>query len=616
MHYYKFIMSVSTATTIDLVNHIKSNPITKYRVNYSDKLIEKIQSQFTTDEQQLFVYNFYSYLNYSSNEFIINFDKAWEFIGFTRKDNAKRLLKPLRENVDYCITYPNKNTAGNHGANKERIELTITAFKKICLSANTDKSSQIIDYYIKLEDIMNQCLAESTGLNPNADALLALETAESAKLKSQLFVANATLKSTKETERHNVLMETFKYTSPIVYIIRVKSYDDGRYIVKIGESRKGLKDRYDEHKLKYEEAVILDCYEVLESKTFESYLHNHPDIRPFIVRNLQGHEKENELFMVGTGLTYATILKIINADIHKYNKRNSEFYLENELLKSKLEVQILQTPQSVSQTDIYEMKKEIFDLSAQLKHQSESIALLNSQINLLLQNQSARPVPLTTASGAVNKTLGPRLQQIDPTTLQLVKVYDTFADCIKTFNTGLHSYAMQQHMQKNTAYFGYRWRYVERDLDPNVIHGDILPTQESKEKCLDYIAKLNADKTQILTVYVNRKTAALQNGYSASGLDDAVAKSTLAKGNYYIAWEKCPQNLANAFEAQYGPVVLYESGVGRYKDDQLVAEYKSKHECYTSLNMSDKTMRKVLESGAEYEGYCYKVLTNKMFMGA
>lgn len=397
-------------SSTDLPAHIRSNPITKYRVNYSDKLIEKIQSQFTTDEQQLFVYNFYGYLNYDSTDFIVDFDKVWEFIGFTRKDNAKRLLKNLKENIDYTTTTVHiKQTKGSGGHNNETILLTINAFKKLCLSANTEKSSQIIDYYIKLEDILNQCLAEGTGFNSNADAVLALENAESTKLKEQLFMANTALKTTKETERHNVLLETFKNTYPIVYIIRVKSFNDGRYIVKIGESRKGLKERYDEHRLKYDECVILDCYEVLNSKTFESFLHNHADIRPYIVRDLPGHEKENELFMVGTGLTYAAILKIVDAEIHNYNKRQSELHLENELLKAKMDIQALQTPQSILQSDMDAVKTELATLSARFDNQSAVLSRLMEQNQMILQNQAARPVPATTAAGTENKTLGPRL---------------------------------------------------------------------------------------------------------------------------------------------------------------------------------------------------------------
>lgn len=180
----------------------------------------------------------------------------------------------------------------------------------------------------------------------------------------------------------------------------------------------------------------------------------------------------------------------------------------------------------------------------------------------------------------------------------------------------MHQYALGQHMKKNIAYFGYRWRYVERTLDPNVIHGDIVPTQAHKEKVMGYVAKLTADRSQILAVYINRKTASTMNGYSSSGLDNPIAKDTVTKGHRYMAWDTFPAHLTQPFEEKYGPVVLYENGVAQYQGDQKVAEYSSKYECYTELNMSDKTMKKLLDSGTEYEGYRYTTVTNKLFMGA
>jgi hypothetical protein len=281
-----------------------------------------------------------------------------------------------------------------------------------------------------------------------------------------------------------------------------------------------------------------------------------------------------------------------------------------------MDVQALQTPQSVLQSDINEVKNTQIELKSEITYLKSAIATMSGQMQMLLQNQAARPVPLTTSTGAVNKTLGPRLQQIDPTTLQIVKVYDTFSECLKIFNTNMHQYALGQHMKKNIAYFGYRWRYVERTLDPNVIHGDIVPTQAHKEKVMGYVAKLTPDRSQILAVYINRKTAAIMNGYSSTGLDMPIAKDTIAKGYRYMAWDMCPEQLTAPFEEKYGTVVLYENGVAQYQGDQLVTEYSSKHECYNALNMSDKTMRKLLESGSEYEGFRYVAVTNKLFMGA
>jgi len=49
--------------SVDIVNLIESNSITKFSGNYQSKLVEKIKNNFTNYEQQLFLSNFYCYLD-------------------------------------------------------------------------------------------------------------------------------------------------------------------------------------------------------------------------------------------------------------------------------------------------------------------------------------------------------------------------------------------------------------------------------------------------------------------------------------------------------------------------------------------------------------------------
>jgi len=77
-------------------------------------------------------------------------------------------------------------------------------------------------------------------------------------------------------------------------------------------------------------------------------------------------------------------------------------------------------------------------------------------------------------------------------------------------------------IQENTIYREFCWLLVERNLDPNIIHS-IEPTKETKIQNLGYIAKLDANKIEILNVYLDRKTAAQLNGYQiSSALDNPV----------------------------------------------------------------------------------------------
>ena len=127
--------------SIDIVNLIESNPITKLTGNYQSKLVEKVKNTFSNYEQQLFLSSFYCYLKYDSkNDYVIDIDidNVWKWLDFSQKDSAKRVIdKNFYINKDYKIFAPQvggakKNVRGGH--NKEIIMLNYNL--KIILNYN------------------------------------------------------------------------------------------------------------------------------------------------------------------------------------------------------------------------------------------------------------------------------------------------------------------------------------------------------------------------------------------------------------------------------------------------------------------------------------------------
>ena len=144
------------------------------------------------------------------------------------------------------------------------------------------------------------------------------------------------LKKEKMLEKHNILLREFGTIGSLVYIMKVKTYESGEYIIKIGESRRGVLSRWNEHKTNYEDAILLDCFIVNRSKDFEYFLHTHNEIKHNKVRSLENHENENELFLIGKHLTYKKILTIIESNIKNYNNTLMEvdkLKLENEKIQ-------------------------------------------------------------------------------------------------------------------------------------------------------------------------------------------------------------------------------------------------------------------------------------------
>jgi phage anti-repressor protein len=150
---------------IDIVSLISNSAITKLSKPYQNKLINKIKHSFDNEEQQLFVASFYCYLNFdSTKDFVIDLDNIWQWVGFSRKDHAKRIIENnFKVGVDYIIALPRTGERKNEGGfNKETIMLSVKTFKAFCLKARTDKASQVHDYYIKLEEILHELLDEET----------------------------------------------------------------------------------------------------------------------------------------------------------------------------------------------------------------------------------------------------------------------------------------------------------------------------------------------------------------------------------------------------------------------------------------------------------------------
>ena len=111
----------------------------------------------------MYISHLFLYLNYHPiNDFVINLENVWKFIGFANKGNAKRLLKHhFIENKDYKISFFRSDKRKKQGGHdNETIMLNVNTFKKLCLKANTESSDKIHDYYIKLEMMFNDLMKE------------------------------------------------------------------------------------------------------------------------------------------------------------------------------------------------------------------------------------------------------------------------------------------------------------------------------------------------------------------------------------------------------------------------------------------------------------------------
>jgi len=162
--------------SLNIINLIEKKSITRLSKDYENRLLVKIKENFNEEQQQLFVTSFYCYLNYDSkNDFVVDFDYVWKWLGFSRKNDGKKVInknfiidsdyKVEKTATETCVAVfedDNKDKIKNGGQNKETIMLTVNAFKKFCLKAGTKKADEVHDYYIKLEELLHETMNEES----------------------------------------------------------------------------------------------------------------------------------------------------------------------------------------------------------------------------------------------------------------------------------------------------------------------------------------------------------------------------------------------------------------------------------------------------------------------
>ena len=403
-------------------------------------------------------------------------------------------------------------------------------------------------------------------------------------------------------EREKILLKEYAPIGAIVYVVRVKTLDNGKYIVKIGESRKGITARYAEHKKKYEECTLLDCVAVARSKDFESFIHHHDLVRLNKITDLQNHENENELFVIGQNLAYEQLNQLMLTNAKYFtNDDVAKMELENEKLKLLLEMNEKNNQNGLVQ----ELVKTVQRLSFQM----ERFEKINTE---LCEKISSMQIKTTTGFNTPLATVGPRLQKINPDTMQIVRVYESASEAMKE-NHNIKRPSLNKAVIENTVYQAYRWAFVDRELDATVIH-NLPPTKKTKQQNLGYIAQLNETKTKICSVYIDRKTAAHLNGYeTASALDNPVKNFTLTKGAYYKVYEQCDEALKIEFERVHQKPMLYRNGIYQCNlQNEIVREFECKYDCIKTLLMSDKTLTKALTKGIQYNGHIFKEAGSKL----
>ena len=257
--------------SLNIVELIENNPITKLSNTYQGNLLTKIQAKFNDNEQQLFVSSFYCYLNYNQKtDFVIDLDNVWKWLGFSQKVKAKTLLeKQFIIDVDYKILLSLQVKQTDHtkgGHNKETIMLTIRTFKLFCLKAGTKKAEQIHEYYINLEEILQEIIQEESN-----ELKLQLEQ-KTTQLENHIILSE----EEKLNVREKTLLEQFPPNTQCFYYGFIDNLSDkNERLIKFGNSN-FLKNRVSVHKKTYLNFRLVNVFKVDNKIQIENAMKEHP----------------------------------------------------------------------------------------------------------------------------------------------------------------------------------------------------------------------------------------------------------------------------------------------------------------------------------------------------
>ena len=297
-------------TTLDIINLIEKNPITKLSTSYNNNLLKKIKENFTETQQQIYISSLYCYLNHDQrNDYVIDLDKIWEWLGFYQKLKAKVLLeKNFTEDKDYKKFAPPSGGAkteqndkclltlqgeqkkeGRGGHNKNKYMLNLKCFKALCLKAGTKKADEIHEYYIKLEEMLHDVVQEESDE-------LRLQLMKKDKQIEDAEVANM---KEKEILVEKTLVSQFPVNTQCIYYGKIDNKSGGKEnskmyhedLIKFGQSN-NLGERIKSHKKNFMNFRLIGAFKVKNKIEIENTIKRHPILKQRI-RSLTTIENPN-----------------------------------------------------------------------------------------------------------------------------------------------------------------------------------------------------------------------------------------------------------------------------------------------------------------------------------
>jgi len=541
----------------------------------------------------------------------------------------------------------NGKNLGGAGQNKETILLTVDCFKNFCMLAATPKAKIIRSYYVKMENIMHEYYKQFQSKNNELQNSLQLSQ-NSLQLSQHSLQHSQTETAIK---RHEVLIESNK-NKWLVYFCKIQPYDDGSFILKIGETV-DIKNRIDALRCDFGmNIILLDVFVCENSIKFEKSLHNSNELLKYKYNQLEHKNKKfsTEAYHIPTQKEYEKIVKFANSEIHKYN--NIEF-TRLRVEEKKIDLVASFIPFCKNYDDVMNILNKITSPihilnNTQLEIGFDKKEIIIEEENTIFKNE-ANEYNCVNENEEENKIIssinansnGPIVQIYHKNDLKnVVHVYNSITEATRDFNYNNQTAsftAIKKAFQHKTIYLDYRWHFITDRQESNLHQtpsttstefprktsayasvflqprdiGETVHTQERKQ---GQVAMLNIDKTKIIKVFKISKDAAKEILQHPSAMCTAIKHSSPLNNHYWMRWENVDVSLQDDY-LQSNLLPTKQKNIRGIKikqlhpiTNELVKIFASYTDIQKELKISVKKLKELIENNEIYQGkYKFKL---------
>jgi len=581
-----------------------------------DELFQLIETEMSDGEEQLFMKSYKLFLQYGSNnkEFVINFDIVWNWVGYTKIGDAKKMLiKYFTQHNDYEISFAAVAEKVQFGRPKETILLTVDCFKNFCMKAGTTRANEVRQYYIKMENILHKYIQSK---------FLELRYKD---IQTQMTITDLHNKN-KEIEQFKTHEFLIKYNrkKDLVYFCILQSFLDGSFIMKVGWS-KDIESRIPALNAHFgTKCIVLNSFVCEDSYNLEQFLHNSPELVKYKYNNLINNKvSSTEAYHIPNQKEYEKIVKFTNIEMNKYN---SIEIIKLRIEEKKIDLTASLIPLCKNYDEVMNILNKIsspFDSKQELKEDNIVLQIENTEQEQTIQTEEIindnnnikepeqelkEQIPQSNANST-----GPIVQIYHKDDLKtVVRVFDSITIATRDFNYNNHtaSFTSIKHADRyKLLYLDHRWNFISNRKEPNLNQPrDIGETVITRERNVGQVVMLNIDKTKILKVFKIASDAAKEISQHASAMSSAIKYSSPLNNHYWMRWENVEKSIQDEY-LQINSLPEKHKNVRGTKINQIdpltnsiIKTFASYSDIQKELKISPKKIREIIETKENYQG--------------